>query len=169
MNSSRLSYPHHFSLTGIIRLSNLESLIDFLATPPTIELSSSSILLATLVLIAIILLHARVVSSGRTPSVPCKECISRRRAGQNSEIAITAHAPVGDTQEKELRVTKETNFPIGWWTSERLFQAEKRAIFSKVISQTRDISKPLNLIKFAVVALCDAQLSIQEARRLLFL
>lgn len=149
MNSSKFSHPHHFSLTNIIKLSNIESVIDFLTIPSTVELSSSSILFAILVFIplyAIIFLHARVVSSGRTPSTTCKECVSRRGAGQKSETAITVPAPLGSVQEKEeLRVAKETNFPKDWWTSERLFQAEKRAIFSKVpnhIPQTRDISQP---------------------------
>lgn len=146
MNSSKFSHPRHFSLTNIIKLSNIESVIDFLTIPSTVELCLSSILFAILVFVplyAIIFLHARVVSSGRTPSTTCKECVSRRGAGQKSETAIKVPAPLGSVQEKEeLRVAKETDFPKDWWTSERLFQAEKRAIFSKVPPQTRDISQP---------------------------
>lgn len=174
MNSSRFSHSYHFSLAGVIKLSNLESVIDSLNIPLTIGLSPASILLAALVFIpfyALILLHIRAGSSRKTPSVPCKEYASRRGVGQKGEIVITVPAPIGSTHETELRVSKETNFPKDWWTSERLFQAEKRAIFSKVtnlISQTRDISQPPNLMHFAVVALCNTQLSIPEARRLSF-
>lgn len=134
MNSSSFSHPYHFTLTGIVKLSNL----DFLAILSTTGLSSSFIFFATLVLVplyAIILaLHAKVTSSGRTPSTTCTEGVSRKGAGQKSEAAITAAAPVGGIQEDELRVAKETNFPVDWWTNERQFQAEKRAIFSKVIN-----------------------------------
>lgn len=149
MNSSRFPHPHHFSLTDMIKLSDIKSVIDFLTIPSTIELSSSSILFATLVFIplyAIISLHARVIASRRTPSTICKECVSRRGVGQKGEVAVTVPASLGSVQKKEeLRVAKEANFPDDWWTSERLFQAEKRAIFSKV-SQTRDISQPLLLL-----------------------
>lgn len=146
MNSSRFSHSYHFSIAGIIKLSNLESVIDSLNIPSAIGLSLSSILLAALVFIsvyALILLYVRVGSSRRTPSVPCKEYASRRGVGQKGEIAITVPAPIGSTQETELRVSKETNFPKDWWTSERLFQAEKRAIFSKVTNpDQRHISAP---------------------------
>lgn len=142
MNSStRFPHSYHFSLAGITKLSNLN-------IPSTLGLSSSLILLAALVFIplyVLILLHVRASSSRKTPSVPCKEYASRRGVGQKGEIAVTVPAPIGGTHETELRVSKETNFPKDWWTSERLFQAEKRAIFSKVtnlISQTRDISQP---------------------------
>lgn len=145
MDSSRLPHPHHFSFADIIKLSNIELVIDFLTIPSTIELFSSLILFATLVFIllyAIIFLHTRVAASGRTPSTICKEYVSRRGVGQKGEVVVTVPAPLGSVQKKEeLIVAKETNFPNDWWTSERLFQAEKRAIFSKV-SQTRDISQP---------------------------
>ncbi|KAL0640273.1 hypothetical protein Q9L58_000553 [Maublancomyces gigas] len=128
MNSStRFPHSYHFSLVGITKLSNLN-------IPSTLGLSSSLILLAALVFIplyVLILLHVRAGSSRKTPSVLCKEYASRRGVGQKGEIAVTVPAPIGGTHETELRVSKETNFPKDWWTSERLFQAEKRAIFSK--------------------------------------
>jgi len=42
--------------------------------------------------------------------------------------------PARDTESAESRVSKESVFPANWWSSDELFQLEKRAIFSKVLS-----------------------------------
>lgn len=36
------------------------------------------------------------------------------------------------TEEENRGVSKESNFPAGWWVSKDIFELEKRAIFSKV-------------------------------------
>ena len=63
----------------------------------------------------------------------------------------------------DVRVTKESEVPSGWWTDESQFQLERRAIFSKVV---RLVKLPWHTLTPPDMALRQSPQSFWKARRL---
>ncbi|CAZ85615.1 unnamed protein product [Tuber melanosporum] len=73
---------------------------------------------------------------------------------------ITDKLPTGPsdegTESTEIRVSKESVFPANWWSSEELFQLEKRAIFSKswiYVTHSSRFEKPGDYLSFEITDL----------------
>ncbi|PWW79304.1 ISP domain-containing protein [Tuber magnatum] len=60
------------------------------------------------------------------------------------------------TESTEIRVSKESVFPTNWWSSDELFQLEKRAIFSKCwiyVTHSSRFGKPGDYLSFEITDL----------------
>jgi len=90
-------------------------------------------------------------SVSHKPHLPLKSGKrSKPKRGLEEKTRLGDKLPTGpptqDTESTEIRVSKESVFPANWWSSDELFQLEKRAIFSKVLSRTLSLP-PLIILK----------------------
>jgi len=102
-----------------------------------LTLYPTSLLIAILVFLPFYIAYFSAPHKARLPLNSGKKskskCALETITGSGDELQ--KGPPAQDTESAEIRVSKESVLPVNWWSSDELFQLEKRAIFSKVLSE----------------------------------
>ncbi|KAG0637951.1 Rieske [2Fe-2S] iron-sulfur domain-containing protein [Tuber brumale] len=114
---------------------------------------------AILVLSSFYIAYLSVSNKAHLPLKPGKN-LAKSKCNPGEITRLSNKLPTGlsdeGTESTEIRVSKESVFPANWWSSEELFQLEKRAIFSKswiYVTHSSRFEKPGDYLSFEITDL----------------
>ncbi|PUU82235.1 Rieske [2Fe-2S] iron-sulfur domain-containing protein [Tuber borchii] len=123
-----------------------------------LTLYPTPLLVAILVFLPFYIAYFSVSHKAHLPPKSGKKSKPKRGLEENTRLGekLPTGSPTEDTESTEIRVSKESVFPANWWSSDELFQLEKRAIFSKswiYVTHISRFEKPGDYLSFEITDL----------------